>query len=556
MGNTVLLVGALFSNLQKRMYALSHLCRRLCLCLLAFFAVGRSLTAASLSTGSATVGYTVSGTTLTITALNLPAANSSRFYVLYGSVTDTDGGFETSNIFTVAASGGAITSWSGAVPALDWTSGGFRRLSLRELEPGSNIILANNSVWFGGAADYKIRTMGTNNSDQTIRIGYVDASGDSVLDITVQPGESWDETVVVNEADGPFTPVIATQGQFSDGVWFSVPIEDATPVPTGSPVSPSTADPVPETSTVVYNVTNNTVNNNTIINNQSTPNSPGGGGSPWLAPSGGTVDTERLDKTTFRQGVDKLEVAIKASEKQRKADADALKEAVEELTDENQKAINEAAFAALEANPEIIGMQSAGSAAGASSSAVFGSTPGGKGYALTPGGAPVLAIADPFSGQEYDLNPLQNEGIATAVSWFRQAVAWLALMTFASWVWGQVAEWTRGMSTLPQAKGNPVVAGTGAQATALLAAGLMTTAVITAMVGILAWSFDDINIPSLVSLSTTNPMATIPAGAYWMLDQFFPIATLVTCVIARMTFNMYASTIFATTAAIVRFIVP
>jgi len=551
----VLLVGVLLSNTQNLMYALSNLLRRLCVCLLAFLAVGRSLSAATLTTGGGSVSYTVSGTTLTINALSLPAATPEVFYVLYGSVTATDGGSETTNIFTVAASGAAISTWSGANPALDWTSGGFRRLSLRQLEPGTNIILANNSVWFGGAADYKIRTVGTNDSDQSIRVGFVDGSGSSVLDIVVPAGGSWDETVVVDEADGPFTPVIATQNEFSDGVWFNVPIEDATPIPSGPPVSPSTADPVPEASTVVQTVTNNTVNN-TTINNYAPSNGPGSGGAPWIAPTSGTTDTERLDKSTYRQGVDKLELAIKASEKQRKEDADALQEAVEGLSDENQKAINEAAFAALEANPDIIGMNSAGDAAATSTSAVYGSTPGGKGYSLSPTGAPIFAIADPFSGQEYDLNPLQNEGIATAVSWFRQACAWLALMTFAAWVWGQVGEWTRGMSTLPQAKGNPVVAGTGAQATALLAAGLMTTAIITAMVAILAWTFDDINFPSLVSLATTNPMATIPTGAFWMLDQFFPVATLVTCVIARMAFNIYASTIFATTAAIVRFIVP
>jgi len=370
----------------------------------------------------------------------------------------------------------------------------------------------------------------------------------------------------VDEADGPFTPVIATRNEFSDGVWLSVDIEDATPAPSGPPITPSnTPGPTPpSTATIVQNITNTTVNNTngdtittTNINNNITPNNSGNNtSSPWIAPTTPTVDNERLDKTTYKQGVDKLEVAIKASEKQRKADADLLKKAVEDLSDENQKAINEAAFAALEANPEIIGMQSAGSSAASSVTAGLPSAPSGKGYSLSPGGSPVFAIADPFSGQEYDLNPLQNDGIAAAVSWFRQAVAWLALVTFAGWVWTQIAEWTRGISTLPQAKGNPVVAGTGAQATALLAAGLMTTAIIAGTVALFAWSFDDINIPALVSATTTNPMATIPAGAFWMLDQFFPVATLITVIVARMAFNIYASSVFAATAAVVRFVVP
>lgn len=204
------------------------------------------------------------------------------------------------------------------------------------------------------------------------------------------------------------------------------------------------------------------------------------------------------------------------------------------------------------------GMGGEGSAAGVSAGNLFADPPGGLGY--TPGGGSepnfVISLPASFGGASFDLNPFSSDRFAGVASWFRSAVHWLAIVTFGAWVWSELAQWVRGISALPQAKGNALVGGTGAQATALVAAGLMTTAIVVAITAILAWSFGDLTVPSLISTAMGNPVTSMPAGALWMLDQLFPVGTLLVCLVGKLTFNMYAAGLFATCAAVIRFIVP
>lgn len=203
-------------------------------------------------------------------------------------------------------------------------------------------------------------------------------------------------------------------------------------------------------------------------------------------------------------------------------------------------------------------MSGAGGAAADAIRAVYGNAPTGKGYTIAPGGAPNLSVTFPaaFGGQTFNLNPFTSERLGPVASWFRSAVAWLALVTFGGWVWSEIGSWTRGVSMLPQAKGNTVAAGTGGQATALAAAGLITAAIIIGTTVLLSWSFDDINLPSIIGAVSTNPVATMASGSLWLLDQMWPVATLITVLVARIAFRFYAAALFAGVAAAIRFIVP
>lgn len=256
------------------------------------------------------------------------------------------------------------------------------------------------------------------------------------------------------------------------------------------------------------------------------------GGTVWRAGGGSGGITDAV----FKEGVDKLVT--------QNADGAAMAKA-----GLGAKGLGDAATSS---------MGGEGTAAKAQASAVIGSAPTGVGYSLSAGGAPTLAVTMPsqFGGGTFDFNPFSSDRFAAVCSWFRAATAWLTIALLAGWVWTQMGEWVRGFSTVPQAKGNPIVGGTGAQATALTAAALMTTAIVAALTALVGWSFGDINVPSLIGSITTNPMATIPAGALWMLDQVFPVATMLTALVARIAFNVYASALFAGCAAVVRFIVP
>jgi len=255
-----------------------------------------------------------------------------------------------------------------------------------------------------------------------------------------------------------------------------------------------------------------------------------------------------------------------------KGSVDAVKTAVDEhkaATEETTEAVNDLRTTIEERWQDPMEVEeaaanateqagTAGAAAGTAAASLFnGNAPPDSVPELEKESA-ILAVEMPesFGGKTFNMNPFSNDRFATICSWFRQATAWLALVTLGVWVWMQIREWLGVFSGVQQAKGNPVAGGTGAQATAFVAAGLMTAAIVTGVTGLLAWTFGDISLPAIRSAAMTNPLTTLPAQAAWMLDQLFPVATLVSCLIARLSFNMYAAPLFATCQAVVRFIVP
>lgn len=200
-----------------------------------------------------------------------------------------------------------------------------------------------------------------------------------------------------------------------------------------------------------------------------------------------------------------------------------------------------------------------GAAAGAVEKGLIGAAQPNVASAPSAGDyASVMVITMPaaFGGKTINFNPMSNSTFAAIVHAFRSALAALVLALLAKGLWKDVGEWVRGFSTVQQAKGNPVLAGTGAQATGLVAAGVMTVAIVTALTGIMGWSFGDITFDMLRSVSTVHPFVTMPANVYGLLSEVFPIQTIWLALFARVSFGIYAASLFAACAAVIRFVVP
>lgn len=207
---------------------------------------------------------------------------------------------------------------------------------------------------------------------------------------------------------------------------------------------------------------------------------------------------------------------------------------------------------------------SAGTSAGTAATGIVnskgGSAPSGLGYTPSEGDsgyASSLIVSFPaaFGGASVNLNPFSNSGMMTVAHWFRSACAWLAYALLGVFIWKEMSEWIRGASAARQATGNTVFAGTGAQATALTNAVLITAAAVVLFTAAMAWSLDSISFSFLRTNALTNPLAGMPAVALGMLCEVLPVATLISCLIARFTFNFYASALFATYSAVVRFFI-
>jgi len=400
----------------------------------------------------------------------------------------------------------------------------------REYPGASWYYIDVNAGGGAGAGGKKISVSYFNDKPYSVRIKLVKDGSQVMGTYTVGANTLFGQTLE-NLPDGSYELLVEGEGfGFTDGQWIVAPgaihVASTTTVPSEKVLPPGTAV-TPANTVVVPTATNLPAN---------LPTGQAGGGTVWTA-TGPSAATDLLTNKVYREGIDKVTARLDA--------ADRVAKRVESLE---------------KASPTQAAQDAAGVAAKASTESAFGSVvaPTGKGYSLSPSGAPSLSVSMPakFGGATFDLNPFQSDRFQAVCAWFRAACEWLAIALLAGFVFKEWAQWVRGLAGAQQAKGNTIAAGTGAQATALVAAGLMTAAVIAGITAILAWSFDSINFAALVASATVNPVATMPTGALWMLDQVLPISVLITCLVARSTFNLYASAVFAGTAALVRFIVP
>jgi hypothetical protein len=161
-----------------------------------------------------------------------------------------------------------------------------------------------------------------------------------------------------------------------------------------------------------------------------------------------------------------------------------------------------------------------------------------------------------MGGGTVDLNPFTSSRFGGIVDWFRAAVEWSTLALFALWASVQVKEWVKATSVVKQAQGNAVLFGSGAQATAVTAAGVITVLIVVFLVALLGWLGGQFAIPALIGVLDDSPFGGLLSGAAWMVNRCFPVGIIIAAFVTKAAWNFFAASIFAVCSTAVRFIVP
>jgi len=239
-----------------------------------------------------------------------------------GSIIKTDANGSNTNLGTAFNEHSVHSGW-GSSP---WTVTGSTTFTR---DPNSwyrvriyksndaNVFLENNATWWAPdpVTEKRVRIAGTHTGERPIRLVLRSGESDVVGSIDVQPGASYDQTFTVTEAQETAGLHLDTfvQDSFQDGVWVQKETFDtatATKVGTAE-VSGVTlpAGGIPDASWEAYSNRGPS---------SAAPSASTSSTSAWTASNvtTTTTDQERLDKATYREGVDKLERVLqgKASE--------------------------------------------------------------------------------------------------------------------------------------------------------------------------------------------------------------------------------------------------
>lgn len=459
--------------------------------------------------GQLAVGQTLNGTA--------SGAQGGNVYNI--SVISGEGGASINpqtGAFTVTPSGAGLLTYK------VWISAGNRFLRSEDKE--ASIAVTNSE---------QIRvTVPANASDYPILYSLVQG-GQVIGSHTQSPGASAHIiTVTVPAGGGGVTLRATTTGagrsgrSYVDGPEQTITqdLETITPrpAPTPTPQNPNPAPLLPTTAPAPE------------TNQLKKPAAPSPSGPVWSAGNSSSVaaaQTDLLTSQIFREGIDRL-----AADEQNRLKA--------------QKALTDA-------NPTTQERTMAGAAAAASEAAKvadFDSVPSVQ----ISNSAPIFNITLPaaFGGVQIDLNPFSNERFASICAWHRQACEWLAIVLFGLWCSKEAGQMLRGVNSTNQAKGNAVVGGTGAQATALIAAAAITAVVAVALVAFSSFATTNFGGSTLLSTFDDDPFSGMIGGSVWMLDQLYPLGAIVSFFVGRLVWQAAAQSAYAAAAATIRFIVP
>jgi hypothetical protein len=363
-------------------------------------------------------------------------------------------------------------------------------------------------------------------------IGYALYQGSNLIGSFTQPAQaaavSSVVTVDINLGEPVLYQVSGPENLLSvvpDGVTNPPPVVDPPPVDP-PPVDPPPVDPPPTStpSPVPY------------------PNPepvPSRDGPVWTAPTtvANSADPtgDGLTNGVYREGVDKV---------------------VKALNDIEDKKLEKERLAKVASNDSVTASTASGASAGASLASKIPTTSGLSSVSITSASAPDFTVSLPsaFGGGTFDLNPFRSDRCGPVVDWLRGAFYWLTVVGFGYWASTRVSEWTRAASTLQQSKGN-TVAGTGGQISAAIAAALVVVVISTFLVALVGYLAGDFSLASIIGKLGVNPTTGLGSALY-MLDRCFPVAAILTALVARISWNLYASSIFASAIGVIRFINP
>lgn len=360
--------------------------------------------------------------------------------------------------------------------------------------------------------------------------------GDTKLgEYTVQPGEGGTiATLDLAANDAPVTVKSYVLGVTSDGVNTVTEgtsqklskVETFTPEATDAPTTQNiTAPPVADP----------TASTPAAISERS--------GTVWSKPTTTATGTNQaagegdgLTNQVYREGVgkvvDKLEQIEIAKSKEKET-------------------------AQKSASDSFLSAKDSGASASSQASGVVPALSGRSSYS-SASGSPDLIVRLPqaFGGLSFDLNPFSNSRFAGVCAWFKSACLWLVVLQFAFFAWAEVKTSFALAIVAPQAKGNTIAAGTGGQATALLAAGGITVALLAFFLAVMALFTGDFSLSSIASHLGSDPLVGIGSGVLWMIEQLLPVSFIIGAYVFRLIFKVSCLKLVLGLAAVVRFVIP
>jgi len=261
-----------------------------------------------------------------------------------------------------------------------------------------------------------------------------------------------------------------------------------------------------------------------------------------------TADTT-LTANLFREGIDKLAGGGGA--------------AATGGGGENTEVVATMQLAAESAQPTVSVMSESASTAGAAfNSAVSGITDGLRGNitATVPTAPPSLFDISiprgPAAPVAINLNPLTVPAIASVAAWMKLVLTVLLLIGFEAWVWSQFDDYVKAFVQVPQAKGN-TFAGTGGQATGLIAAGILAaliTSLPAAFFAVYGGSFTAIGILSSTELMPATQSFFV--AAFYVLSAFFPVSVALAVLAQWFVVRKAGTALFGVACIGVKFVVP
>jgi len=153
-----------------------------------------------------------------------------------------------------------------------------------------------------------------------------------------------------------------------------------------------------------------------------------------------------------------------------------------------------------------------------------------------------------------DMDPAHDPDMSEFMGFLKTVTGWALLLAFSWWTWAEFKDLAFTAVGMTQAKGNAVVGGTGAQATSLLAAGLISAI----FIGIPAayWAWQTLDLTDLNS----NPFSSSSGGyvttGLYLLHMVFPYPLLLLIIAQMFIIRKAGVTILLGANVLIKFIVP
>ena len=178
-----------------------------------------------------------------------------------------------------------------------------------------------------------------------------------------------------------------------------------------------------------------------------------------------------------------------------------------------------------------------------------------------PGSASVLAVVPPglLTGGHsltFDLDPADYPVVVTVFSWLRFFIAWLVVYKTFAWLLERMTAEIKVQVGAGQAHGNPVAAGTGAQASAFVNAGLAVVIVVASVVALAAlYDSWDAGMSFSGTFKGVNPMASAPSVLIYLAQFFLPMNTIFAAIVVRVSAQVFFWPIIVVRQMLILFLV-